>query len=724
MTPSHITNVFDSIYVLSFPFDCERRIRIKGQLDRLGIKFTFFDSINGSEGESLATYRKVCARPLGQLVKFPEQNQRELKRGKPFVESAGAIGYIFSYVAIVKHAKAKGYRRILTLEDDVILARDFGERLEKFLANVNEDWLVLLLGASQHNWQDVDIEKAEKKGYYPPLLINTCGSFATALDMRVADELIEAAEAYESPFDLLPMGSLYDKHPKRCFVCYPGIVMPDVTDSHIRGSRDQLAHAKEMKWALHHFDFPPKKPIVALLVESRNQLPDRLLRSTDRHSPLTLLAYMNTEDGVRPIHRTEHLMESGVSLQPFAEDVTLPKADMCLRLTPRTNLSEAELLNAIADPKALEQSAKLTRWRFCQAPRVEGRVSVVIPTYKRTDNLYTATESVLEQDYEDIELIIVDDNGMPSPFADEIRAYLDKKRLEKPQANIRYIAHAQNMNGAAARNTGLLASTGECICFLDDDDVFLPGRIGESVNALQQEKHDFDGVYCGFLGWNSPTNDSERYPESNLLLHLLALDYKQHYLHTNTITYRFDALIRTNGFDESYPRHQDLEMNGRFLCESALGAVKKPLVQLRPTLPEQDNRLSGNELFQVKKKFLADFRAVIEQHQPSVIQTIYKAHADEVVRYTNNENMFSLELLRQEIDNFPLHVFTLLNASDALDRSTQQVATDDQTKALEAQLQEIQRKLDYKQLELDDARKSMSYRITAIWRILTKDRFL
>jgi hypothetical protein len=148
------------------------------------------------------------------------------------------------------------------------------------------------------------------------------------------------------------------------------------------------------------------------------------------------------------------------------------------------------------------------------------------------------------------------------------------------------------------------------------------------------------------------------------------------------------------------------------------------LVQLRPTLPEQDNRLSGHELFQVKKKFLADFRAVIEQHQPSVIQTIYKAHADEVVRYTNNENMFSLELLRQEIDNFPLHVFTLLNASDALDRSTQQVATDDQIKALEAQLQEIQRKLDYKQLELDDARKSMSYRITAIWRILTKDRFL
>jgi len=719
-----LSNVFDSVYVLSFPFDYERRIRIRRQLESLGIEFSFFDSINGSEGAAMDTYRAVCARPLGQLSRFPEQNSRELKRGKPFVESAGAVGYIYSYVALIRDAKAKGYKRILTLEDDVILAHDFTARLKKFLANVNEDWLTLLLGASQHNWQGVDTDKSEKRGFYKPKLINTCGSFATALDLRIAEELIDAAEAFESPFDLLPMGSLYEKYPQQCFVCYPGIVMPDVTDSHIRASRDQIIHAEKMKWKLAHFDFPPQKPVVALLVESKNQLPDRLLRNTDQNSPIILLAYVKTADGIRPIHRTDHLMQLSPMIQSFPDDVTLPRADVCLRLTPRANLSEIELLQALADPQTLETSIKLGQWRFSQAPRIGGRVSVIIPTYKRTDNLYRAIDSVLEQEYKDIELIVIDDNGASSPFSDEIQTYLESKKSEEKGATLRYIIHSENMNGAAARNTGLLASTGQYISFLDDDDVYLPGRIVESVAALKQEKHHFDGVYCGFLGWNSQENDKSRYPESGLQLHLLTLDYKKHYLHTNTITYRFDALIKTNGFDESYPRHQDLELNVRFLSDSILGAVKKPLVRLRPSPPAQDNRLSAKKLFQVKKKFLADFKELIEEHDVSSVQRIYQAHADEVMRYNAGSGKFSIDLVSDEFDNFPLRVFTLMEASGVLDKSVEQVAIDDSTKALQEELEKIWNELAYKQLELDDARKSLSWRITAIWRILTKDRLL
>ncbi|WP_438883286.1 hypothetical protein, partial [Bacillus cereus group sp. Bce013] len=75
---------------------------------------------------------------------------------------------------------------------------------------------------------------------------------------------------------------------------------------------------------------------------------------------------------------------------------------------------------------------------------------------------------------------------------------------------------------------------------------------------------DVGAVYCGFLGWNSSENDLHRYKEGDLTLDILMLDYKNHYLHTNTATYKRHVVLSINGFDESYHRHQDLEFNLRF----------------------------------------------------------------------------------------------------------------------------------------------------------------
>ena len=100
-------------------------------------------------------------------------------------------------------------------------------------------------------------------------------------------------------------------------------------------------------------------------------------------------------------------------------------------------------------------------------------VSVIIPTYKRPDSLDRAINSVLGQTYPYVEVIVVDDNN---PDTEGRRQTEAKMASFADNLRVKYVKHEQNKNGAAARNSGAKASTGDFIAFLDDDDEFLPKK--------------------------------------------------------------------------------------------------------------------------------------------------------------------------------------------------------------------------------------------------------
>ena len=113
-------------------------------------------------------------------------------------------------------------------------------------------------------------------------------------------------------------------------------------------------------------------------------------------------------------------------------------------------------------------------------------VSVIIPTYNCDRYIDQAIASVLEQTYTDYELIIVDD-GSTDDTAQVIKSYGDR---------INYIYQA-NQGVAQARNRGLAAAQGQYIAFLDQDDVFLPNKLGEQVSCF--ELHSDAGIIHS--GW-------------------------------------------------------------------------------------------------------------------------------------------------------------------------------------------------------------------------------
>ncbi|MDI3430365.1 glycosyltransferase [Aeromonas sp. V90_14] len=98
------------------------------------------------------------------------------------------------------------------------------------------------------------------------------------------------------------------------------------------------------------------------------------------------------------------------------------------------------------------------------------RVSIVIPCYQQEEYLNRALESIDKQDYQDIEVIVVDDgSAQPVQITQDKYSFLIK------------LIRQPNQGLSSARNTGLVHSSGTIIKFLDADDTLLPGCISAQV---------------------------------------------------------------------------------------------------------------------------------------------------------------------------------------------------------------------------------------------------
>ena len=121
-------------------------------------------------------------------------------------------------------------------------------------------------------------------------------------------------------------------------------------------------------------------------------------------------------------------------------------------------------------------------------------VSVIIPCYNGEQVIDISIQSVFEQDYPDIELIVVDD-GSTDSSKDRILAW--KRKFLLKGFRFQYV-HQTNRGPAGAIDTGLKYVTGEYLTLLDADDYFLQGSIQKRASFLDEHK-DYAGVRTN--GW-------------------------------------------------------------------------------------------------------------------------------------------------------------------------------------------------------------------------------
>lgn len=118
-------------------------------------------------------------------------------------------------------------------------------------------------------------------------------------------------------------------------------------------------------------------------------------------------------------------------------------------------------------------------------------VSVVIPTYNRYDQLFRAINSVLSQTYNNIEIIVVDDNYDNEELRNKIK---DKLKSYK---GISYLTPDKHLGGSEARNYGVNKAKGKYISFLDDDDEYYDNKIEEQINVFNKSNDEkLALIYC------------------------------------------------------------------------------------------------------------------------------------------------------------------------------------------------------------------------------------
>ena len=230
-------------------------------------------------------------------------------------------------------------------------------------------------------------------------------------------------------------------------------------------------------------------------------------------------------------------------------------------------------------------------------------VTIVIPTYKNRGRLRGAILSALEQSYTNIEVIVVDDNKPESDERASTEVVMGEFYEDK---RVVFIQHPKNMNGAAARNTGIRASKGTFIAFLDDDDSFLPQKLERQVSYLNMHP-EVEAVYC-FAGRNGKRYGDSNY-EGNATRELLML---QTCMYTPTLMFRRDSLLAINGFDETFRRNQDYDLLLRFFHAGyKIGCLQEILSEIGTN--EGENALSGEKLEETKKYFFEKFQPYIRE---------------------------------------------------------------------------------------------------------------
>lgn len=265
-------------------------------------------------------------------------------------------------------------------------------------------------------------------------------------------------------------------------------------------------------------------------------------------------------------------------------------------------------------------------------------VSVIIPTYKRPDYICSTIDSVLEQTYPFIEIIVVDDNGIGSEYQKKTEQKLCKYIAE---GKIMYLCHPQNRNGSAARNTGFMASSGEYVNFLDDDDELYPRKIELQVKRLSDTDPSIGATYCNskVIRIKGIINRKVEVcnvctQEGNVLKEYLTGSCL---FGTSSILFKRSAISSLGGFDESYYRHQDVELITRFFSKFTILCTSEEPLLVYDISKDRGNVASCERDYAIKEKFLSQFDSFLSKQgiKDEVIHYFWFACAANAMRYKN-----------------------------------------------------------------------------------------
>lgn len=222
------------------------------------------------------------------------------------------------------------------------------------------------------------------------------------------------------------------------------------------------------------------------------------------------------------------------------------------------------------------------------------QISVIVPAYNVAEYISDTLNSILEQTFKDLEIILVND-GSP-----------DTEILEKTLADyFDEIIYIKKPNGgvATARNTALAEARGSIAAFLDGDDVWLPNKLSSQMQFI--ENHAFDMVYCDAALFGEQLIESKTFMETAPSIGKVTteslLDGSCNILTSATIVKK--ELVDRNGlFDENADRIEDFDLWVR-LCKNGVKIGYQTVVMAKYRI--RAGSLTGNTIERSERSIAA-----------------------------------------------------------------------------------------------------------------------
>lgn len=249
---------------------------------------------------------------------------------------------------------------------------------------------------------------------------------------------------------------------------------------------------------------------------------------------------------------------------------------------------------------------------------IENLVSVIIPTYRRSTKINRAIASVLNQSYNNIELIVVNDNEPEDEYTKQL---VENVSIFFSDQRFRLLMQEKHVNGAVARNFGINNAQGQYIAFLDDDDWWAVEKLQRQINVLSSLPDDWGGVSCKFYLCNEDEmiiQKSPKYKDGRIYKDILSLSSE---VTTCSLLLRRKCLDSTGYFDEDLTRNQDIQLLTRFTFEYKLKLVDDYLLYI--DVSDAQNRLiDESNLLQCRASLFNSVKPILSTLSSSELNTI------------------------------------------------------------------------------------------------------
>lgn len=269
---------------------------------------------------------------------------------------------------------------------------------------------------------------------------------------------------------------------------------------------------------------------------------------------------------------------------------------------------------------------------------MEELVSVVMPTRNGSKTILRAINSVFNQTYQNIELIVVDD--LSEDNTKQVVQELKNNRIT-------LLSVDKHTTTSYARNIGISNAKGKYIAFLDDDDEWSNLKVTKQVEFLVKNPN-FKAVITDYI---------------------LKIGDKSNYYKTNSSDYTKDILLmnkklaagsnilalksevdKVNGFDDRFVGHQDLEFLIRLDQENKVGHVNGFLLTVNGRGGR--NASDTDKLLNIKKLFLTKFEPIISKYPEKIQKRIYARHWLQIARgyVSEGNNLLAKKFLKESLE--------------------------------------------------------------------------